>query len=167
MGLDLSTSSDPAKSRTGWAVLEGDGLRAAGRFPEELRGWRKLSPTERILATAREVLQVIQSHAPSWIYAESPYVGKFAKAIMALGKLQGAVVYAASLAGREINWVTCGEWRRLIGAGPKRGKASGLAVVEGWLVMRGLPWAHYSLDEIEAIGVALAGRIELQANGVE
>lgn len=166
LGLDLSTASKPNDSRTGWAVLADDLLVSAGHYPVDLRGWMRLTPHERCVSTASEVLRVIQAYAPSWVYAEAPWAGKFANATLALGRLQGAVLFAASLSGRQVNFMQPKEWRATIGANAHRGKANAIALIQGWLATRGLPWAQYSEDEMEAIGVAMAAAEEIRKAGL-
>jgi Holliday junction resolvasome RuvABC endonuclease subunit len=160
---------DPGTLVAGWALVQDDGaLLGSGtvkaRFP------RAATP-ERILDIAAQVEAVVRAHRPHWIYLEAPVVHRSGRSTVAGGQISGALLVACVAGGGPLpSLVESAEWRREVGV-PKPGRRLGkgelkpfvLKHLHGLLSQRGIPFADYSDDQVEAYGIAEAGRREVVA----
>lgn len=155
MGIDASLKSTGVGSFDERGVLVG-----AWRVRPE-RGTESVH--ERACSIAWQIGDLMATTRPGFVYIEAPFIGVGGKkTALTLGVLQGAIssaVHIASARKITVNPLTSSEWRKLIGC--KNTKPAALAHIQWLLRDRGIPFADYCEDEIEAVGIAEAGRLEL------
>lgn len=153
---------DPGTQKAGWAVVDIDGdLVASGR----LKISDSVETSDRIRRISLDLGELAGRFSASFVYCEAPIVHRNGRTTIALAKLAGAIDFAVHIASAcklSVNFLESGEVRKSIGVKGK-GKPGAVAHIDKLLQKKGLPFAHFTEDEKEAIGVAWAGAAEVRA----
>lgn len=162
---------DPSLARTGWAVIDqaGNLVQAGGVTSKPTQG----ESGDRINAIAWEIAMLVPAYDPTHFFCEdqslSPLFGPggvkrqmsnplTAMTLYGLARAIGFGLWVQSRRQISTAYLKTASWRARIGCpGKDRGKDGGLRVVRAHLQQRGIPFSHYSEDELEAVGVALGG----------
>lgn len=152
---------DPSLASTGAAALDESGnLIGAWRIvPDDKAG----SVHERACSIAWQVAELMPIVRPSFVFIEKAIHVMSKGTGVTMGVLSGAIgmaVHVQSSRKLHVNCFDVNEWRKLLGI-KKRKKDEVIPEIVWLLRERGIPFADYCADEIEAVGIAEAGRLEL------
>lgn len=131
----------------------------------EILGKRSTKPVWRIRNVGEAFSRMLEWAGPvDWVSVEIP-IGEYANVQDALNRVVGAIT-ASTPEPCQVNWHRASEWRHILGV--KNTKAAGHAAVFAWLypgspLLADATGGEYDEHELDALGVALALRVDLAA----
>lgn len=160
---------DPGTQSTGWALLDQSGAMLGSGTVRPRR--RSASTPERVVDIAAQVEALVREQRPNWIYLEAPVVHRSGRTTVACAQMSGALLVSCVIGGGPLpSLIENSEWRRAVevpkpGRRLRKGEAKPLVLahLRSMLTTRGIPFAEYSDDQIEAYGIAECGRREVAA----
>jgi len=93
---------DPGLSRTGWGIIEADGMKLAHIANGVVTTMTSQSLGMRLAALYRGICAILEEHAPHAVAVEQAFVAKDPLAAMKLGHARAIALLAAAEAGLEI-----------------------------------------------------------------
>ena len=142
--MEYLLSIDASTKKTGYSIIDIDSLELMGygvitelEKDKEGREHRR----ERIIAMAMSLSEIIDKYNPSVIVQEDvPPALQNSDTVLALGVLQGAIMYMASLHNISVNFISVSTWH----------SALGILKSKGDLKKQSIEWANnkYGIDLI-------------------
>jgi crossover junction endodeoxyribonuclease RuvC len=147
---------DPGLVRTGWAVIEPDGLRATVLGHGIIAPPTRDQLPARLAAGARGLRAVLAEYQPDFVTLEEVFTApRHPKSALLMAHMRGALCLVLEEAGVPIDSLTATTVKQRLTSG---GHASKEQVQRMVLRLTGLPSADgMLLDETDAIALALAG----------
>jgi len=93
---------DPGSETTGYGVIDSDGRHYELVEYAGIRGPKRVSFAERLLAISRKLEEVIERLSPQAFAVEDTFYAVNVKSALKLGQARGAVLVAAARAGIEV-----------------------------------------------------------------
>lgn len=142
---------DPGLRRTGWGVIESDGVRlsyvASGLITSDAEDDLAYRLRELYLG----LCAVIASHGPSEAAVEETFVNKDARATLKLGQARGMALLAPAQKGLRVAEYAPNVVKKTV-TGTGHGEKRQIQAMIGFL----LPRAHFeSADEADALAIAI------------
>lgn len=142
---------DPGLRRTGWGIIETDGVRLA----YVASGLITSQPEEDLAYRLREIFQglssVIASFRPAEAAVEETFVNKDARATLKLGQARGIALLAPALATLKVAEYPPNVIKKTV-TGTGHGEKAQIQAMIGFL----LPKARFdSADEADALAIAI------------
>ena len=143
---------DPGSETTGYGVIDSDGRHYELVEYAGIRGPKRVSFADRLLAISRKLEEVIDRLNPQACAVEDPFYAVNVKSALKLGQARGAVLVAAARAGVEVFEYSPLEIKSaLVGYG----RAEKQQVQEMVRVLLGLKTAPEPLDASDALAIAI------------
>lgn len=142
---------DPGLRRTGWGVIESDGVRLSYVASGMVTSRADDTLAERLKQIYRGLVAVIATHGPQEAAVEETFVNKDARATLKLGQARGMALLAPAMAGLHVAEYPPNVIKKtVIGAG--HGDKAQIQAMIGFL----LPKAKFdSADEADALAIAI------------
>jgi crossover junction endodeoxyribonuclease RuvC len=142
---------DPGLRRTGWGVVESDGVRlsyvASGLITSEAED----DLAYRLRAIYLGLIDVLSSHKPQEAAVEETFVNKDARATLKLGQARGMALLAPAQKGLRVAEYPPNVIKKTV-TGTGHGEKRQVAAMIGFL----LPKARFeSADEADALAIAI------------
>ena len=142
---------DPGLRRTGWGIVDSDGVRlayvASGRIQSEADD----PLSERLKQIYRGLTSVISLHMPAEAAVEETFVNKDARATLKLGQARGIALLAPAMAGLNVAEYQPNVIKKTV-TGSGHGEKGQIQAMIGFL----LPKASFeSADEADALAIAI------------
>ncbi len=143
---------DPGSDTTGYGVIDSDGRRYELVEYAGIRGPKRVSFAERLLAISQKLEEVIERLSPQACAVEDTFYAVNVKSALKLGQARGAVLVAAARSGVEVFEYSPLEIKSaLVGYG----RAEKVQVQEMVRVLLGLKNAPEPLDASDALAIAI------------
>ncbi|MEK6302868.1 MAG: crossover junction endodeoxyribonuclease RuvC [Acidobacteriota bacterium] len=143
---------DPGSETTGYGVIDSDGRHYELVEYAGIRGPKRVSFAERLLAISRKLEEVIERLSPQACAVEDTFYAVNVKSALKLGQARGAVLVAAARAGIEVFEYSPLEIKSaLVGYG----RAEKQQVQEMVRVLLGLSVRPEPLDASDALAIAI------------
>lgn len=143
---------DPGSDTTGYGVIDSDGRHYELVEYAGIRGPKRVSFAERLLAISQKLEEVIERLSPQACAVEDTFYAVNVKSALKLGQARGAVLVAAARSGVEVFEYSPLEIKSaLVGYG----RAEKKQVQEMVRVLLGLKNAPEPLDASDALAIAI------------
>lgn len=143
---------DPGSDTTGYGVIDSDGRHYELVEYAGIRGLKRVSFAERLLAISQKLEEVIERLSPQACAVEDTFYAVNVKSALKLGQARGAVLVAAARSGVEVFEYSPLEVKSaLVGYG----RAEKEQVQEMVRVLLGLKNAPEPLDASDALAIAI------------
>ena len=148
----LALGIDPGTYRMGVGAVESDGDGYAMALSEVLSPPSRAELAERLLWLHKRLDAIIGETAPDVVAVESPFVGRNARAAIAVGQAQAVAMMAAAGRGIPVATYAPGEVKKAV---TDHGGSSKEQVQEMVSVMLGLDEVPEPSDRADALAVAI------------
>jgi crossover junction endodeoxyribonuclease RuvC len=155
---------DPGLVRTGWAIVEPAGVRAVVRAHGVITPATHAELPARLAEGARRLREVLAEHRPDFVALEEIFTApRHPRSALLMAHMRGAICLVLEEAGVPIMPLTATTVKQRL---TSSGHASKEQVQRMVLRLTGLdPGSGLSLDETDAIGLALAGLHQTRGQG--
>jgi crossover junction endodeoxyribonuclease RuvC len=142
---------DPGLRRTGWGVVDSDGVRLAYVASGVITSEADDDLAVRLRALYQGLVAVIAAHDPAEAAVEETFVNENARATLKLGQARGMALLAPAMGGlRVAEYAPAVVKKTVVGAG--RAEKHQIQAMIGFL----LPKARFdSADEADALAIAI------------
>jgi crossover junction endodeoxyribonuclease RuvC len=142
---------DPGLRRTGWGILESDGVRLSYIASGHITSDAEDTLAYRLLAIYQGLVEVIASFKPLEAAIEETFVNKDARATLKLGQARGMALLAPAQRGLKVAEYPPNVVKKTV-TGTGHGEKRQIAAMVGFL----LPKAKFeSADEADALAIAI------------
>lgn len=164
--MECCLGIDPGLNRTGYAVLAGQGGRAALREGGVIRSTPSRSLAERVLEIGAELCSVLDEFAPEALAIEQVFsLGKNPKSAILMAHARGVILYAAAERRIPVVHYTPRQIKKLLTGSGAAGKEQVQRAVTRELGLDRVPEPH---DVADACAIALChwhlGRVAQRAS---
>jgi crossover junction endodeoxyribonuclease RuvC len=142
---------DPGLRRTGWGIVEADGVRLAYVASGHITSDSEDSLAYRLRSLYEGLAAVIAAHRPQEAAVEETFVNKDARATLKLGQARGMALLVPALEGLSVAEYPPNVVKKTV-TGTGHGEKRQIAAMIGFL----LPKARFeSADEADALAIAI------------
>lgn len=142
---------DPGSVRTGWGVVERNGMQARGIAAGVIKVSERASLAQRLETIHRGVRDVLAEHKPDAVAIEDIFFARYAQAALMLGHARGVALLAAAQAGLSVSTYAPAVVKRAVVGSGRAEKAQVAMLVAALLGMRELP----GIDATDALAIAI------------
>ncbi|MBO0766492.1 MAG: crossover junction endodeoxyribonuclease RuvC [Hyphomicrobiaceae bacterium] len=142
---------DPGLRRTGWGIVESDGVRLAYVASGLVSSGGKAALAYRLRELYEGLCSVISRHRPQEAAVEETFVNKDARSTLKLGQARGMALLAPACSGLPVAEYPPNVIKKTV-TGTGHGEKHQIAAMVGFL----LPKARFaSADEADALAIAI------------
>ncbi len=142
---------DPGLRRTGWGVIESDGVRLTYVASGLVTSDADASLATRLRQIYRGLAQVVADHGPSEAAVEETFVNRDARATLKLGQARGMALLAPAMAGLDVAEYAPNRIKKAV-TGTGHGEKRQIRAMIDILLPRARPESE---DEADALAIAI------------